>query len=132
MADRMTVAELFTAMVAALTAAFNGSTFAVWEGPPAATALPAVWPEFDGSFTGPGRSAGGTVAVRCVAAIAPKIHAAEYADLFDAHDRLDMITVADIGLELSSRSAVLETIQIGGVDHTALAYTLTAGRSLPC
>lgn len=126
----MTVAELFAAIVAALTAAFDGSKFAVWAGPPDATALPAVWPEFDGSYTAAGRNAGGNVAVRVVAAIAPQVHEAEMVTVFDAHDRLDAMLPA--GVEMSSRAAALEVIQIGGVDHTALTYTITAGRALPC
>lgn len=132
MAGVVTTAELFAAMVAALTAAFDGSKFAVWAGPPDATSLPAVWPELDSTFIGPGRNAGGTMAIRVVAAIAPQVHAGEYTAIFDAHDRLDTIGAGTLGAEISARTALLDVVQIGGVDHTALAYTITAGRSLPC
>jgi hypothetical protein len=131
-ADRMTTAELFAAIVAALKTVFTGSAFKVWPGPPDQTALPAVWPELENTFTGPGRNAGGVMTVRLVAAIAPQVSAAEYAALLEAHDRFDQITAGALNTEITSRAGGLTVVQIGGVDHTALAYSLTASRSLPC
>jgi hypothetical protein len=125
----MTVAEVFAAVVAALEVAFGGSRFKVWPTPPDATALPAVWPQFDSSNTAAGRNAGGTVSLLLVAALAPQTAAAENAAMADAHDRFDTIGT---DMEIPGRFANLGPITIGGVDHTALLYTLTVARGLPC
>lgn len=129
----MTLAELFAAVVAALEAAFTGSKFKVWPGPPDATALPAVWPQFVTSFRGAGRNAGGSVPVQIVVAIAPQIHVAECAALYDAHDRLDTIGSAALANSpISGGAGNLGSVDIGGVTYTALLYDLTVARSLPC
>lgn len=128
----MTLAEAFAAIVAALDRLFTDSPFAVWPGPPEATALPAVWPEYESSFTGSDRINGGVVIFRLVAAIAPQAHAAEYAALYDAHDRFDQITATELGNPIAGRTGRLDTVAIGGVDHTALSYSLTVARALPC
>jgi hypothetical protein len=132
MANRMTVAEIFAAVAAALRAAFTPSVFAVWDNPPDATAVPAVWPEYSSSFTPSDRNAGGVIVFRLVAAIAPQTATAETAVICDAHDRFDTINAAAVDAAIAGRTATLEAVQIGGVDHTALAYQLTVARGLPC
>jgi len=128
----MTVAEAFAAIVAALDRLFAASSFAVWPGPPEATALPAVWPEYESSFTGSDRLNGGVVIFRLVAAIAPQSHAAEYAALYDAHDRFDTISATELGNPIAGRTGRLDVVQIGGADVAALLYSLTVARALPC
>jgi len=133
----VTITELFAVVAAALELAFatpgaDGTKWARWPGPPDATGLPAVWPEFSDTFTAGARATGGAVAVRVVAAIAPQISAAEYSRLFDAHDRLDAITTISPELVQTSRSAILGPVEIGGIEHTALLYTFTLDRPLPC
>lgn len=132
MARRVTLAELMTAVLAAVRAAFDGSPFKVWATAPDATALPAVWPTFDASNTAAGRNAGGVVVVRLVAALSPQVAAAELAAVCDAHDRLDTLTATQVGAQIANRSATLGPVTIGGVDKTALLYDLTIARSLPC
>jgi hypothetical protein len=123
----VTVAEVFAAVVAAMTAAFTPSPFAVWPTAPDQTALPAVWPQFDITDTRAQRQ--GTVSLVLVAALAPQTSVAENAAICDAHDRFDTIA---LDMEISSRIGTLGPVSIGGVDHTALLYTLTVARGLPC
>jgi hypothetical protein len=123
----MTIAEVFAAVVAAMTAAFTPSPFAVWPTAPDQTALPAVWPEFNTTDTRAGRQ--GTVSLVLVAALAPQTSAAENAAISDAHDRFDTIA---LDMEISSRIGTLGPITIGGAEYTALLYTLTVARGLPC
>lgn len=128
----MTVAELLAALAAAITTAFTPSPFAVWPHAPDQTSVPAVWPQFGSSFTGTDRNSTGQVAVEVVAAIAPQTSAAELAVVADAHDRLDTILGAAIGAAITGRTATLGTVQLAGVDHTALLYQFTIARGLPC
>lgn len=127
----MTVAELLAVFAAWLATVFTGTGWAVWPAPPDQTAVPAVWPEYASSYTAP--AAGSSVAVTVVAAIAAQIHTAEYDAIADAHDRLDVLTAADLpGCQISSWAASLGTVDIGAVTHTALLYTVTIDRPLPC
>lgn len=128
----MTLAEIMSAVLAAVRDAFDGSPFKVWATAPDSTALPAVWPTFDASNTAAGRNAGGVVVVRMVAAIAPQVSAAELTAICDAHDRLDTLTATQVGAPIANRSATLGPVTVGGVDKTALLYDLTIARSLPC
>jgi len=128
----MTIAELFAALAAALTTAFTPSAFAVWSHAPDQTAVPAVWPQFASSFTGTDVNSSGQVAVEVVAVIAPQTSAAELAVIADAHDRLDTIRTAALDAAITGRTGTLGTVQIAGVDHTALIYQFTVARGLPC
>lgn len=128
----MSITELFTAIAAALSTAFTGSPFAIWPTTPKSTSVPAVWPAFASSFTTADPVNGGSVAFELVAALAPQESPAQNAALADAHDRFDTITASAVGAAIAGRSAVLEVRQIGGVDHTALVYSLTVARGLPC
>lgn len=129
----MTIAELLEALAVAITAAFTPSPFAVWPGRPDQTSVPAVWPQFSSSFTGSDRNASGQVAVEVVAVIAPQTAPAEEMAIADAHDRLDTITGSALGnVAIAGRTATLGTVQVAGVDHTALLYQFTVARGLPC
>jgi hypothetical protein len=127
----MTLAELFAAFGAAIAAAFP-APWAVHAGPPAATALPAVWPEFQTDHVAGGIM--GQVALQAVAAIAAQTSPAEYARLFEARDRLVNIAAADLGAEVGiiSRDGYLGAVTIGQTEHTALLYTFTLNLPTAC
>lgn len=126
----MTIAEVLAAVAAAVATLFGDDTWAVWPQPPDATALPAVWPELAQTFTA-GTTA--TVGVRVVAAIAPQVTGAEYARLTDAADRLETLRASSLGgVAIQNRSGIVGEVEIGAVPHTALLYTLTLDRPLPC
>jgi hypothetical protein len=126
----VTLAELFAALGAALGSAFTD--WAVWPHPPDATALPAVWPEYDTGHTAGGVL--GQVAFKVVAAIAAQTSAAEYSRLFEAHDRLAAIGAAELGggVGIVSRDDFVSTVTVGQTEHTALLYTFTLSIPLPC
>lgn len=128
----MTTAELLGAVGAALAVAFAGDDWAVWPVPPDATAVPAVWPELAASSATGSRAAGCAMTVQCVAAIAAQVHAAEYGRIADAHDRLDTITAGALGAQIAARTAVVAAVDIGGIEHTALLYSLTIDRPPQC
>jgi hypothetical protein len=129
----MTIAELLAAVAAAIVAAFaDADGWAVWDGPPDATALPAVWPELASTYAAGARATGSATTVQIVAVIAPQTSPAETATVADAHDRLDTIGPAAIGAAIQTRQAVLGPVDIGQITHTALLYSLTLDRPLPC
>ena len=132
MARGVTIAELLAAFAAAITSVFDGSDWAVWPQPPDQTAVPAVWPELSSSSTGASPTSAATVAVRVVAAIAPKTSAAEYSAIADAHDRLDQIKSPANGVAIAGRQAFLDQVDIGQIPHTALMYVFTVDRPRPC
>jgi hypothetical protein len=90
-----------------------------------------VWPELDTTHTA---GITGQRAMRVVAAISAQTSAAEYARLFDAHDRLDTITGDKLGgaVGVTSRDAYVGTVTVGTTEHTALIYTFTLSIPLPC
>ncbi len=132
MAGRVTIAELLAAFAAAITSAFDGSDWAVWPQPPDQTAVPAVWPELSNGNGGASNRADATTSVRVVAAIAAQVSAAEYSRIGDAIDRCLSILSSAVGAAFRGRSWVVGTVQIGGVDHTAVLFTYTVDHPLPC
>jgi hypothetical protein len=125
----MTAAEVFAALGAALEATFDES-WAVWPCPPDQTALPAVWPEYDGGHTA--GTITGTVSLRVVAAIPAQPSAAEYERLLAAHDLLNTIDKLGPGVGVTSRDDFIGQVTIGQTEHTALLYTFTLSIPLPC
>jgi len=129
----MTSAELGAALAAAVRTAFAGSGFAIHDDTPNNTALPAVWPEYSSGYIGADRVSSGVMVLRVVAAVAPHVAPAQTAVIYDAIDRCHTITAAALGNSaIGSREHFLGPVQIGGVDHTALLYSLTIGVALPC
>jgi len=125
----MTRAVLLEAMADALAATFD-ETWTVWPVPPDQTGVPAVWPEYDGA-----QSAGnitGTVAIKVVAVVSPQVSAAMNDRLAAAADLLDTIGGDKLGAGITFRADFLDVAVIGGVEHTALNYTFTLNRTLPC
>ena len=124
-----TRADLLEAMAAALAATFDES-WTVWATPPDQTALPAVWAEYDGA-TAAG-SITGTVNLKVVAVAAPQVSAAMNDRLAEAADLCDTIGGDKLGAGIQYRTDFLTVATIGGVEHTALNYTFTLTRALPC
>jgi len=127
----VTLAELFAAFGAALASAFP-SPWAVHPFPPDATAIPAVWPEYETEHI-----AGGVltqIGLRVVAAIAAQTSPAEYARIFEARDRLVSITAASLGggVGITARDSYVGAVTIGQTEHTALLYTFTLTIPLAC
>jgi hypothetical protein len=124
-----TRAVLLEAMAAALAATFDES-WTVWPTPPDASSVPAVWPEYDSAqATG---NITGTINVKVVVVVAPQVSPAMNDRLADAADLLDTIGGDKLGAGISFRTDFLTTVVLGGVDHTALNYTFTLTRTLPC
>jgi len=125
----MTRALLLEAMADALAATFDES-WSVWPVPPDQTAIPAIWPEYDGASASGNIT--GTVNIKVVAVAAPQVSATMTDRLSDAADLLDTIGGDKLGAGITFRTDFLTVATIGGVEYTALNYTFTLNRTLPC
>ena len=124
----MTVAEVVAAVAARLAAVFGD--VAVWDTPPNATALPAVWPEAVNG-TGPGALASTTV--RVVYVPAPRQNTVQHGELVAAVDRLHAAFLAGLPSIVTDQLYwSIDAVEVGGTAYDAVVYDLALSHHLTC